>query len=176
MRPVDSRIASLIGLLIAIGGVGPAGADSTVTFGTNRDLVAGADALQRGRFEEGITRTQSGLDTFVTREQRTAALSNLCAGYTALGKYDVAVVHCSASLELGPGWQAYNNRALAYLGKGLIRLARRDYMEGLTLNPDAEQLLRVKELVEEADRRRSGRDSRDPIVWSATDSSPDPNK
>jgi tetratricopeptide (TPR) repeat protein len=165
MRPVYSRIASLIGLLTAVGGA-LAGADSAVTFGVNADLVAGAEALQRGRYEEGITRTQAGLDTFVTRDQRAAALSNLCAGYTALGKYDIAVVHCSASLELDPGWQAYNNRALAYLGKGLIRLAGRDCAEGLVLNPDSEQLLRVKVLVEEAGRRRNGRGSPDPSAHS----------
>jgi tetratricopeptide (TPR) repeat protein len=130
----------------------------------NPDLVAGAQALQRGRFEEGIARTQSGLDTFVTREQRAAALSNLCAGYTALGKYDIAVIHCSASLELEPGWQAYNNRALAYLGKGLLRLAGRDCTQGLILNPDSEQLLQVRVLVEEAGRRRSGRTLPDPTA------------
>jgi hypothetical protein len=164
MRPVYSRIASLIGLLTAVGGA-LASADSTVTFGVNAELVAGADALQRGRYEEGITRTQAGLDSFVTREQRAAALSNLCAGYTALGKYDIAVVHCSASLQLDPGWQAYNNRALAYLGKGLIRLAGRDCTEGLILNPDSEQLLRVKVLVEEAGRRRGGSGGRDPSAY-----------
>jgi hypothetical protein len=164
MWPVYSRIANWISLLTALGASAVAGADSTVTFGVNPDLVAGADALQRGRFEEGIARTQSGLATFVTREHRVAALSNLCAGYTALGKYDIAVVHCSASLELGPGWQAYNNRALAYLGKGLIRLAGRDCAQGLSLNPDSEQLLRVKVLVEEAGRRRSGSASRDPAA------------
>ena len=162
--PKRTRNAVLPLLLVAVGTPGMAAADSMVTLGVSEDLVAGAEALQRGRYEEGIARTQSGLDGYVTRDDRAAALSNLCAGYTALGKYDIAVVHCSASLELDPGWQAYNNRALAYLGKGLVRLARRDVGRGLALNPQGDRLLRVQGLVEEAARRRSAFKERDPIT------------
>jgi tetratricopeptide (TPR) repeat protein len=162
--PIRTRIAKLPGLLIAIGMAGPASADSAVTFGVSPDLVAGAEALERGHYEEGISHTQAGLDQFVTREQRASALSNLCAGYTGLGKYDVAVVHCSASLALTPGWQAYSNRALAYLGKGLVRLARRDVRRGLALNPDAAKLLRVQALVEEAGRRHPGWNDQDSLT------------
>src|SRR3990172_7946642 len=115
------RIAILAGVLLAIGAGGPALADSTVRFGASPGLVAGAEALRSGRFEEGIALTLSGLDEFVTAEDRAAGLSNLCAGFIALRKFDIAVVHCSASLELNPRWQAYSNRALAYLSKGLIR-------------------------------------------------------
>lgn len=161
---MDTRIIALTGLLAATGGA-TASADSAATFGANPDLVAGAEALLHGLYEEGIAHTQAGLlDTFLTLEERAAALSNLCAGYLGLGKYDIAIVHCSASLELSPGWQAYSNRALAYLGKRMLRLARRDYTLGLTLNPHAEQLLKVKALVEEAGRRNGGRNAHDPIA------------
>lgn len=159
-----TRIAMLALLIAAFGAAGAATADSMVTFGVSPELVAGAEALERGRYEEGISRTQAGLDQFVTREQRASALSNLCAGYTGLAKYDIAVVHCSASLALEPGWQAYSNRALAYLGKGLVRLARRDVRRGLALNPNADKLLRVQALVEEAGRRRPGWSERDSIT------------
>jgi tetratricopeptide (TPR) repeat protein len=136
-----------------------------VTLGVNPDLAAGAAALQRGRFEEGIARTQAGLDSVIPPGHRASALSNLCAGLTALRQYDIAIVHCSASLEADPGnWQAYNNRALAYLGKGLLRLARRDVRRGLRINPGGENLRRVEAMVEDAERRRPPGREPDPIA------------
>ena len=160
MRDLAMRIrnAILSGVLLTVGAGDTALADSSVMFGVSPELIAGAQALQRGQYEEGIALTQSGLEQFVTSEDRAAGLSNLCAGFIALRKYDIAVVHCSASLELHPRWQAYSNRALAYLSKGLVRLARRDCQDGLSLNPEGEPLLRVRALVEEAVSRRPLRD------------------
>jgi tetratricopeptide (TPR) repeat protein len=143
----------------------PVAADSTFTLGVNPDLVAGSEALLLGRFEEGIALTQTGLGAFVTPDQRASALNNLCAGYTGLRRYDIAIVHCSESLKLDPGsWHAYNNRALAYLGKGLVKLARRDVRRGLRLNPGAERLLKVQGMVEAAALRHAGEAERDPIA------------
>lgn len=158
------RNAMLPGVLLALGAGEAVLADSSVTFGVSPELAAGAEALRRGQFEVGIALTQSGLEQFVTSEDRAGGLSNLCAGYIGLRKYDIAVVHCSAALQLRPRWQAYSNRALAYLSKGLIRLAERDCQEGLVLNPDSELLLRVKGLVEEAVRRRPVREGPDPTA------------
>lgn len=140
-------------------------AESTYTLGAHPDLVAGAEALQLGRFELGIARTLSGLEAVVTPDQRASGLNNLCAGYTALRKYDIAIVHCSASLEISAGnWQVYNNRALAYLGKGMTRLARRDVRRGLKLNPNAEKLRQVEAMVEQALQRSRPGGEPDPIA------------
>ena len=132
--------------------------DGVFTLGVDGDLVAGADALSHGRFEEGIELTAAGLGSAITRDQRASALNNLCAGHAALRRYAIAVVYCSESLELEPGWQAYNNRAIAYLGQGLLRLARRDVERGLALNPDDERLLQVRSMVEERAGEGSGPD------------------
>ena len=56
-----------------------------VRLGVSPELAAGADALQRGKFEEGIALTQTGLDQFVSSDDRAGGLSNLCAGYIGLG-------------------------------------------------------------------------------------------
>lgn len=143
------RVALLLGLLI---GFAPHGrADQSLLLGPDPDLVAGAEALLSGRFEEGVSLTQTGLNHVVTSEQRTAGLTNLCAGYTALRRYELAVVHCTEALTLDPQrWQAYSNRALAYLGQGRVRLARLDVIRGIELAPKAQRLLQVAALVEEA--------------------------
>lgn len=159
---MKTRAALLLGILAAA--ARPAAADSTLTLGVDPDLVAGAEALQLGRFKEGVALTESGLRGAVTVDQRASALNNLCAGYTALRRYDIAVIHCSESLGISPRWQAYNNRAIAYLGQGLVKMARRDVLRGLQLNPDAERLQQVRAMVEEAARRHPGERERDPIA------------
>jgi tetratricopeptide (TPR) repeat protein len=153
-----------IALLLVVAFAAAVRADETV-LGANPDLVAGAAALERGRYEEGVALTRAGLVTVVSREQRASGLNNLCAGYTALGLYDAAIVHCTESLALDEArWQAYNNRALAYLGKGMLRLARRDVARGLELNPLAQRLLQVAAMVEEAAGRRPNAPEKDPIA------------
>lgn len=159
---MQTRVAVL--LVMLAGAARPAAADSTFTLGVDPDLVAGAEALQLGRFEEGVALTEAGLGAAVTPDQRASALNNLCAGYVALRRYDIAVVHCSESLDLAPGWQAYNNRAIAYLGQGLLKMARRDVLRGLRLNPDGERLQQVRAMVEQASRRHPGERERDPIA------------
>ena len=141
-------------------------AESFAYFGVNPDLVAGAEALERGRFAAGVEHTLAGLRVEISPDQRASALNNLCAGYVGLGQYDLAIVHCSEALQLDPGsWQALNNRAIAYLAKRQWRLARRDAGKGLALNPASEKLQRVWQMVEEAagapvDRR----DAPDPLT------------
>ena len=153
-------VAVLLGALTAAGPGGLRAAENTFILGVHPDLVAGAEALHLGRFEQGIAHTLSGLAAVVTPQQRASGLNNLCAGYTALRQYDIAIVYCSASLEIDPGsWQVYNNRALAYLGKGVTGLAQRDVRRGLELNPEAESLRKVERMVDEALRRKEpGRD------------------
>jgi tetratricopeptide (TPR) repeat protein len=155
---VRFRIALLLVLAAA-----SAPADETV-LGPNPDLVAGAAALERGRYEEGVELTRTGLSAVVSSDMRASALNNLCAGYTALRQYDLAIVHCTESLQIDENrWQAYNNRALAYLGKGMVQLARRDVLRGLEISPMAQRLLQVAAVVEEAVAQPRSRDP-DPIA------------
>jgi hypothetical protein len=128
-----------------------AGPADPVVIGANPDLVAGAEALQKGDFPTGVRLTRAGLAGVVGASERAAGLNNLCAGYTALAQYDLAIVHCTASLELDASrWQPYSNRALAYLAKGMLAPARRDVTRGLELEPLAQRLLQVAALVQEA--------------------------
>jgi tetratricopeptide (TPR) repeat protein len=93
--------------------------ESTTVIGVNEDLADGARALQMGDFEEGIRLTIAGLKVETSPRDRASGLSNLCAGYTAAKQYAEAIDSCSQSLRIdAENWQAYNNRALAYLGNG----------------------------------------------------------
>jgi tetratricopeptide (TPR) repeat protein len=150
-------------MLVGLAGYRQVPADSVSIIGAAPDLVAGAEALQRGRYEEGLALTRAGMRELLSPDQRAAALNNLCAGYTALRLHDIAIVYCTESLQITPGsWQACNNRALAYLGKGLLMLARRDVLRGLELNPGAAPLQQVLLLVDEAERRRPTGPEREP--------------
>lgn len=127
--------------------------ESTTVIGVNEDLADGATALQMGDFEEGIRLTIAGLKVETSPRDRASGLSNLCAGYTAAKQYAEAIDSCSQSLRIdAENWQAYNNRALAYLGQGEIEAAKRDLAEGLRLNPDSSKLLQVAEWIEARQR------------------------
>jgi Flp pilus assembly protein TadD len=159
------RFAAVLVLLFTVRGAVAEGSFDAVVIGPNPDLVEGAEALQRGDFETGVRLTRAGLALAVTGAERAAGLNNLCAGYTALARYDLAIVHCTESLELdGTRWQPYSNRALAYLGKGMLTLARRDVTRGLELAPYAQRLLQVAALVQEAAGRARDAPEPDPIA------------
>ena len=115
-------------------------------------LSDGARALQFRDYETGVRLTLAGLRGDVSRRNRAAGLSNLCAGYAGLARYDEALEACNQAMALrATRWRVYNNRALAYLGRGQVQAARRDAEEGLALNPDAVTLHKVMELVEVAE-------------------------
>jgi tetratricopeptide (TPR) repeat protein len=123
--------------------------ESTTVIGVNEDLAAGARALQMKDYEEGIRLTIEGLKFESERRNRVSALSNICAGYTALRQYVAALENCDEAIDLDDrNWHAFNNRALAYLGQGNIKAARRDLEAGLALNPDSRKLLEVAEMIE----------------------------
>ena len=147
------RMALLVtGLLItAAASADEAGTSSTI-LGTQPDLADGARALQLRQFEEGVRLTLQGLKQEASRRQRASGLSNLCAGYAALQRYDEAIEACNAAMDLNaPRWRVYNNRALALLGKGQVIAARRDVDAGLAMNPDSNSLRKVLVLVEIAE-------------------------
>ena len=122
--------------------------DSTTVIGVNPDLSAGARALQMKDYEEGVRLTIEGLKFEASRRNRASGLSNLCAGYTALRQYDEAIDSCNQAIEIDNyNWHAYNNRALAHLGRGDLEAARRDLQAGQRLNPDSNKLLKVEEMI-----------------------------
>jgi Flp pilus assembly protein TadD len=82
-------------------------------------------------------------------------MSNLCAGFAGTQEYNLAVAHCNAALEIDDSnWQAYNNRAFAFLRLGDLAAAQKDIDRGLELNPDSGQLKSVQKLVREASIRK----------------------
>jgi tetratricopeptide (TPR) repeat protein len=131
-----------------------AAADNQQTFGANHDLVAGARALQYGDFESGIRLTHLGLKSGSSPLERVKALNNLCAGYTAAGLHDQAILHCDQALSLDTrNWRIFNNRALAHLGNGRIFAAKQDLEKGLKLNPESRKLAQVAALIDAREKR-----------------------
>lgn len=143
---------ALLHLLLTLAVISPVcagevAASKTVIGVANADLAAGADALRFGDYEEGIKLTLRGLQQHPSPRDRAAALSNLCAGYAATDRLDLAIEHCNESLELdGRNWHAYHNRATAHLFKGDLELAIKDVEAGLELNPHSAKLRKVLEV------------------------------
>ncbi len=123
--------------------------DGRTVFGISQQLADGAMAIRSGRYSEGLRLTHRGLAFEISKGQRAAAYSNLCAGHAGLQQYPEAVAHCDTALTLEPRrWQAYSNRALAYLGMGKLDLASQDVGNGLAINPDSATLQRVQQLID----------------------------
>jgi tetratricopeptide (TPR) repeat protein len=132
-----------------------AGDGNRVILGSDPNLADGATALATGNYDEGIRLTELGLKAPPERSSRSAAMSNLCAGYAGTQEYNLALTHCSAALEIDDrNWQAYNNRALAHLKLGDLEAAQQDVDRGLEINPKSGQLKRVQQLVRAASIRK----------------------
>lgn len=143
--PFVGLVAFLVMPVASLGG--------TQTIGANPQLSAGARALQMGDYDEGIRLTLEGLKSHPLPPDRASALNNLCAGYVANRKFDEAIKRCSEAIEIdGRSWRIYNNRALAYLGRGQIRAATRDAQKGLALNPDGRTLAKVQSMIRDESR------------------------
>jgi len=104
----------------------------------NPALKSGAEALLSGDYEEGVRLTHLGLTRAMGVREEEAALSNLCAGYLQLGKYDTALQYCEILLTRNSEhWRAYNNRALIYMKTGQWDKAEADLIKGEELNAGA---------------------------------------
>lgn len=126
-----------------------AAADSVSVLGVNVHLADGTRALFAGDYDSGIELTLAGLKGHVPPGQRTAALSNLCAGYVGAQRFEEAELACSRAIALrSTNWRAYNNRAIAYLGQGNFPAARQDVEQGLALHPDSRQLHKVRDMIQ----------------------------
>jgi len=149
------NLRGLLLLLMAVPSAVIASEPENVTvIGVNQYLSAGASALQRGAYEDGIELTLEGLRFESSRLLRASALNNLCAGYIAVRQYDRAIESCDDALEINAlNWRIYNNRALAYLGVNRIAAARQELARGLALNPESRKLDEVRELIESKEGR-----------------------
>jgi len=150
LRPV-----SWLALFFALA-AGPASAvdplsashSATVIGPSNPLLTQGSDALELGRYEEGVRLTLAGLDLPTTPHDQAAGHSNVCAGYAALKRWDEALDHCNRALELDRGnWRTFNNRAAVFVGMKKFDLAMTDVNAGLEIAPNSATLLKSKEIV-----------------------------
>lgn len=113
--------------------------DPTTIIGPrNIPLYDGAQALLAGDNEEGVRLTHEGLELAQGRREQEAALSNLCAGYIKLHKYDEALKYCDILLTRNDkNWRGYNNRAVAFIQTKQWEKAEQDLIRGEELNPGA---------------------------------------
>jgi tetratricopeptide (TPR) repeat protein len=112
--------------------------NSTVLGVRNLPLKRGADMLLAGQYEKGVQLTHQGMKQAVGFREEEAALSNLCAGYLQLGKYDTALQYCEILLVRNDKhWRAYNNRALIYIKTKQWDKAEADLIKGEELNAGA---------------------------------------
>lgn len=113
----------------------------TVIGARNQPLKDGADALLDGDWERGVRLTHQGLNQAFGKREEEAALSNLCAGYLQLHKYDTALMYCEMLLARNPDhWRGYNNRALVYIQTKQWDKADADLDRGEALNGGAHTL------------------------------------
>jgi regulator of sirC expression with transglutaminase-like and TPR domain len=130
-------------------------ATSTTVIGGNEMLQAGADALREGDFQHGIELTLEGLKRPNAPREVAAALSNLCAGFVGVRQYDTALEKCNEALKIeANNWRTWNNRAAAYLGKGMYDAALRDVESGLEHQPESSTLKKTRKIVLERQRAR----------------------
>ena len=120
----------------------------SVVLGVSPQLADGATALTVGNYDEGIRLTKLGLNSPRKPSQRSAALSNLCAGFDGNEQFAKAIAHCTAALKINKrNWQAYNNRAVAHLGLGELEAADADITRAVALNPKSKKLQRMQQAV-----------------------------
>jgi tetratricopeptide (TPR) repeat protein len=144
--------ASRLVVLIVAGGVVTSSSfadqtpDSRTVIGpSNVHLADGADALLGGDIDEGVRLTLLGLESAHGLREKTAALSNLCAGYMLLGQPDDSLEYCDRAIAVNDrNWRAYNNRALVYMELERYEEAEADVIRGQELAPRAKSLKVVK--------------------------------
>ena len=128
------------------------GTQAQSVFGADPNLSDGAMALRLGDYEEGIRLTLAGLRSPAGKahslKTRSAAHSNLCAGYLMAARLRMALKHCNEALRIKRNnWRAYSNRAVAYVLMGQFKRAAEDLEEGKRLNPNSTRLAEVEELL-----------------------------
>jgi len=123
---------------------------ATVIGPTNQLLADGSDALEAGKFEEGVRLTLAGLDQPNNTLDEAAGHSNICAGYAALKRWSEALEHCNRALELNRNnWRTFNNRAAVFVGLKQFDLAMADVNAGLELAPRSRTLQLSRDVVKQ---------------------------
>lgn len=143
----------LSGLVIYLA-ASPGWADTEATphimLGANEYLVAGAQAIIAGSYDEGIRLTLIGLERAPPPRDRAAGLANLCAAYVAKEEPDKAIPYCTESLGINPeNWRVYTNRARAYLLKGMFAEAVRDNDAAFAINPNSAHVRMMRGMLNE---------------------------
>lgn len=117
----------------------------------NLDLHEGAQELLAGNAREGVELTLRGLQSAQGKQEKEAALSNLCAGYIMIDQLDTALEYCNMLLaDNDRHWRGYNNRALIYVMRKEYDKAQKDLTMGQELNPNARTLKVVKSMLLDA--------------------------
>jgi tetratricopeptide (TPR) repeat protein len=120
----------------------------TVIGPRNPYLAEGADALLAGNGEDGVRLTLQGLGFAQGDYEHKIAHANLCAAYAMLSQPEKALQHCDWVLERFPHhWQAYNNRALAYMQLGRYEDSAADIERGQELSPRSKKLKIAKSML-----------------------------
>jgi tetratricopeptide (TPR) repeat protein len=128
----------------------------TVLGGGNEYLMAGAEAIRAGQYDDGILLTKRGLERPTNPNDRAAALSNLCAAHAAKREPDTAIGYCNESLALNErNWRAYSNRSYAYYLKGMYAEASADLEAAAAISPNARQVLQIRGMINEQSLRPS---------------------
>jgi tetratricopeptide (TPR) repeat protein len=119
----------------------------TVIGPSNPALHDGAQALLAGDATEGVRLTLLGLRQATDASQRETARSNLCAGYSMLEQYLVALDYCNEVLQTNArNWRALSNRALIYVKLERFAEADSDLLRGEAISPEARTLKAVRRL------------------------------
>jgi tetratricopeptide (TPR) repeat protein len=140
--------ALLVSGTVSAGGELPASQSATVIGAMNPLLSEGSQALELGRFAEGVRLTLAGLEQPATTRDQAAGHSNVCAGYAAMKRFEEALEHCNRALELDrTNWRTYNNRAAVFVGLKQYDLAMTDVNAGLSIAPNSSILLKSREVV-----------------------------
>lgn len=117
----------------------------------NQPLRTGAELLLAGNYEKGVEMTHKGLAQALGVREEEAGLSNLCAGYLQLGKYNRALQYCDMLLVRNDKhWRGYNNRALVYMKIEQWEKADADLVKGEDLNAGAYTLKLARALYMDA--------------------------
>ena len=121
--------------------------NKTVIGPSNMDLHAGAELLKDGEAAEGLRRTLKGLEYSATPREKVAGMSNACAAYVMLDRYEEALPWCDQALEINTRhWRALVNRSLAYLKLGRLEEAEADLVLAEDVAPGARSVKLVRSI------------------------------
>ena len=125
--------------------------NKTVIGPNNVALADGARELLLRNADEGVRLTLLGLKSVLSRADRLAGLSNVCAGYFMLDDVDEALEYCNRALELDDShWRALCNRALVYIKLERYDEAEVDIQKGLAIAPHSSKLATARRLLLDA--------------------------